>query len=301
MSATRSLIVDLVAARLDGARRERFETQMAAVAGTTDSTAFAAALSQASRFAPRGPLEPGDAERQAANSALAGWDPERWTILEAWRVALVLSRADLEASTAALAIEDAFRYADEGETRALYRSLAHLPDPERFVWRAGEGCRTNIVPVFEAVACDTPYPVRHFDDVAWRQLVIKAVFIGAPLWRVFGLDGRLSEELARMALDLVDERRSASREVQPELWLCLGEHGGDRGIASIERELESGDSEHGRAAAALALARAGELERLKRYASRPELAAAVADALNGPVGQTAFRSFDPRAASRVNP
>ena len=54
--------------------------------------------------------------------------------------------------------------------------------------------------VFEANACDTPYPATHLDDLAWRQLVIKALFVGAPLWRVYGLDKRLDAELARMAM-----------------------------------------------------------------------------------------------------
>ena len=52
--------------------------------------------------------------------------------------------------------------------------------------------------------------------------LLKALFVGAPLWRVYGLDKRIDAELARMALDLADERCSAHREVQPELWLCLG-------------------------------------------------------------------------------
>ena len=50
--------------------------------------------------------------------------------------------------------------------------------------------------------CDTPYPLQHFDNLAWRQALIKAIFIGAPLWRIHGLDQRLSPELARMALGM---------------------------------------------------------------------------------------------------
>ena len=88
---------------------------------------------------------------------------------------------------------------------ALYRALVHLPATERFTWRAGEGCRSSMRAVFEAIACDTPFAFRHFDDPAWRQLVIKALFVEAPLWRVYGLDQRLDEELARMALDLAEE------------------------------------------------------------------------------------------------
>lgn len=80
------------------------------------------------------------------------------------------------------------------------------------------------------------------------------MFVGAPLWRLHGLDRRLSPELARMALDLADERRSAGRPVNPDSWLLVGKHAGARGVASLERELASG-SPAGKAAAAEALAR----------------------------------------------
>src|SRR5262249_26964726 len=81
-----------------------------------------------------------------------GWSPERWAVLETLRAALVLSRSDLEREGGARAIEEGFRYADEGELRALYRTLAHVPAPERFAWRAGEGCRSNMKSGFEAGA-----------------------------------------------------------------------------------------------------------------------------------------------------
>jgi hypothetical protein len=147
--------------------------------------------------------------------------------------------------------------------------------------------------VFESIACDNPYPVRFFDDDTWRQMIIKALFIGAPLWRVFGLDSRLSPELARMALDLVEERRSAGRAIQPALWLCLGEYAGERGVAALERELECSDAT-GRQAAVLALARAGERQRLETLAAGendPAIARVFAQALEGRFDQTAFAPF----------
>jgi hypothetical protein len=123
----------------------------------------------------------------------------------------------------------------------------------------------------------------------------KCIFTGAPLWRVWGLDRRLSSELARMALDLADERRSAGRPVQHELWLCLGAEGGPRAVASLEREL-AGDHLPGRRAASLALARAGELDRLRSLVAL-ETEPAVQDTMNralaGQFDQMAFRALDP--------
>jgi hypothetical protein len=255
-----------------------------------DDGRFCALFSMASRYAPRGLLTPTEDERTAAATQLEGWNPERWTLLETVRVSLILSREDLDTAGIEAALEEAFKYPEMGEQCALYRSFAHLPDPARFAWRAGEGARTNMRDVFEAICCDTPYPVRWFDDVAWRQAVIKCIFIEAPLWRVFGLDDRLDAELARIALDLADERRSAGRAVNPELWMCLGNHSGERGLASLGRELEAGDS-RGRAAAAIALVRAGERDRvLSLVAVENDLLVreAMTGALAGKSDQTAF-------------
>jgi hypothetical protein len=199
----------------------------------------------------------------------------------------------MEASAVA-AIEEAFRYADMGELGALYRSLALLPEPERYVWRAGEGCRSSMRAVYEAAACDTPFPVKHFDDLAWRQLVIKALFVEAPLWRVYGLDTRLDAELARMALDLAEERRAAGRDVQHELWLVLGRVSGERGLQSIEREL-AGSNRVGRRAAAIALARAGQMSRLSALCQSeqdPIVAETMRSALKGRIHSSAFRDLD---------
>jgi hypothetical protein len=263
-------------------------------AGVTDDR-FAQWISLASRYAPRRSLAPDDSERADADAALSGWNPERWSTLEAARAALVLARPDLAGSGCERALEESFRYADQGELCALYRSIVLLPDGRRFAARAAEGCRSNMGVVFEAVACDSPYPLRHFDDIAWRQLAIKAVFIEAPLWRVYGLDTRLSSELARMALDLADERRSAGRPVQPELWLCLGTHAGERGLESLERELApSNPNVAGRRGAVLALARAGEEDRLKRLEANerdPDVAVTLGEALAGRHDAAAFRSL----------
>jgi len=298
MTDAKTCLAGMLEHRLDEEARGWLAQSSAEVAEGVAVARFCALISLASRFMPRGALAPEADERTRAETVLAGWNTERWTVLEAARVALVLARSDLAETAAEEALEEAFRYADGGELCALYRSLALLPDPERFLWRAAEGCRTNIRPVFEADTCDTPYPFLYFDDVAWNQLCIKAVFIDAPLWRVFGLDRRLSPELARMALDLADERRSAGRDVQHELWLCLGPHGGERGLASIERELES-ESRVGRRAAAIALARAdapGRLAELLETERDPEVLSTMRRARDGHTGRAEFRALDQRSA-----
>lgn len=295
MSANREFLSSLLAPRLARSASAWLDEAAREIAGGVPNARFSSLISLSSRHMPRAALAPSEREIAQAFDLVEGWSPERWSCLETARVFLVLSRRDLSEKTAVDALEEAFKYADVGELCALYRSLPHLPEPKRFVWRAGEGCRSSMRAVFEAAACDTPYPVKHFDDIGWRQLVIKALFVEAPLWRVYGLDTRLDAELARMALDLAEERRSAGRNVQHELWLCLGRHGGERGMASLERELQ-GTYELGRRAAAIALLRAGAPQKLTFYLDKerdPSVAETMRQALKGRIHQGAFRDLDP--------
>jgi len=291
-----SFLRGLLAARLAPDALRWLEATMEEIGRGAPVERFCALFSLAARHARRVPLAPGADERGAAARLVEGWNPERWNLLEAARVALILVRSDLAGDGGVRALGEAFRYADEGELCALLRSLALLPGAERFAWRAGEGCRSNMRSVFEAAALDTPYPARHFDDLAWRQCVIKCLFVGAPLWRLWGLDERMSPELARMALDLADERRSAGRPVPHELWLCLGRHGAARGLAALELELASGNPNlAGRCGAVLALARAGEkrrLEQLDANESHPAVRAALARARAGETRATAFQHLE---------
>ncbi len=293
MATVHDLIQSAVLARLSGEAAEFCDQSRQEIrAGVTDAR-FAVLFSKASRYAPRAAWNPTSSELASAAELLPGWSPARWSMLDALRVLLVLSRQDLAQASGEKALEEAFRYADEGESCALFRAIPLCPSPERFVWRMSDGCRTNMTTVFEAIAWGSPYPVKYFDDVAWQQLVIKAIFMGVPLYPIHGLDGRLSADLARMALDLADERRSAGRDVQTDVWLTLGAHAGARGLESMELELRSNNTA-GRCAAALALARAGETPRLTELAgseSEPQVAETMQRALRGDHSQTAFQQL----------
>ncbi len=114
-----------------------------------------------------------------------------------------------------------YRTSDNDERAALLRSLPLLPEPERFLPIATDACRTHVLGVFEAIACDNPYPARHFDQASFNQLVVKALFVGASLARVEGLPARDNPELARMVRDYVSERRAAGRAIPEDVALVL--------------------------------------------------------------------------------
>ena len=146
---------------------------------------------------------------------------------ECARGALLLEVAGhLDADARFALARDLLRRGELRERQAVLRVLAALPEPERYVELAIDACRTNVAGVFRAIACDNAYPAAHFDDPAFAQLVLKALFTGAPLARVHGLEARTTGELVRMVEAYASERRSAGRPIPDDVELVPP--GGDR-------------------------------------------------------------------------
>jgi hypothetical protein len=115
--------------------------------------------------------------------------------------------------------DELWAHGDSRERHAVLKVLPLLPEPERFEALAVEACRSNVLTVFEAIACENPYPQRYFDELPWNQMVLKAAFNGVALARIVGLAQRQNPELARMAADFAAERRAAGRPVPDDLAL----------------------------------------------------------------------------------
>jgi hypothetical protein len=108
-----------------------------------------------------------------------------------------------------------------GEQESLLRTLAFLPEPARFVETGLAACRTNARRVFEAIACENPFPAEHFAELGFQQMVLKAVFVEVAVSRIEGLAARNTPELRRMAEDYASERRAAGRAVPDDIALIL--------------------------------------------------------------------------------
>ncbi|MFI5307799.1 MAG: EboA domain-containing protein [Polyangiales bacterium] len=114
-------------------------------------------------------------------------------------------------------LTELFRKGDNAERIALLRALPLLPVPERFVALAVEACRTHVLDVFASIACENPFPARHFPDPSFNQLVMKTLFQGLALDRVHGWRGRCNPALRASAADYEAERRAAGRQVPADV------------------------------------------------------------------------------------
>ena len=158
-----------------------------------------------------------DADRAATAAAHSGWDPSAWSIDGAARVlGLLTYKAD---RPFAEVFKDLRRTSDVGEMIALYRGLPLYPDPETLFFEVGEGLRSNLKPVFEAIAHDNPFPRDHMDEHRWNHMILKALFVDSRLSPIIGLEDRANPELARILIDYAQERWAAGRPVTEELWI----------------------------------------------------------------------------------
>jgi hypothetical protein len=216
-----------------------------------DGAAFRIAFGSATRRAGKADLGLDAAAIEEASAARPGWQPEAWTCEQAARALLVLALPSEDHVTYAAAFEGLFEDAELGELVALYQCLPLLPHPSAHAARAAEGVRTNMKPVFDAVALRNPYPAEELDDDAFNQLVVKCLFVGSPLHLVHGLDARVNADLVQMLSDYAHERWAAGREVSPELWRAVGPLAEGSVLLDLERVLATG-TDRERAAVVLA-------------------------------------------------
>ncbi|GGR61309.1 hypothetical protein J2S40_000865 [Nocardioides luteus] len=128
-----------------------------------------------------------------------------------------------EADALSAEVHDLYRFGDADERRAVLLGLGELGDAigDRAVDLLHDALRTND-PRLVAAAMGT-YAAR-LDPAAWRQAVLKCLFVGVPLRLVADLDRRADDELRRMVADYAGERRAAGREVPADALALLSEH-----------------------------------------------------------------------------
>ncbi|MEX2347312.1 MAG: EboA domain-containing protein [Balneolaceae bacterium] len=178
---------------------------------------------------------------ESAAKMRENWKPVNWTADQFARTYLLLSYADRGEDEFLDKIEKIFITSDLGESVALYQGLPVYPYPEKFKDRAAEGIRSNITTVFNAVALNNPYPAEYLDEGAWNQVVLKALFVESPVYKIIGIDNRANETLAKILVEYAHERWSAGRSVSPELWRPVGPFLDDNYAKDIKKVLNHPD------------------------------------------------------------
>lgn len=142
-----------------------------------------------------------------------------WTVDDAARVVL-LTKLPKDAVTAE--VTDLYRYGDAAEKRAVLRGLAELSIGDGGLPLIQDALRTNDTRLVAAAL--GPYGSAHLDAPAYRQGVLKCVFMGIPLAGISGLAERADPELTRMLRAFAEERLAAGRAVPADVGLVVPEY-----------------------------------------------------------------------------
>ncbi len=270
IDAARKFLRACLLRQLDAERGAWLDAQVAALGQGPTDAALDIALGMVPRRLGKAALVLSDANLAAAGKAVAGWDPRGWNVTDAARI-LLLSGLPAAGKPFAERFRALCRSADAAELVTLYLGLPLYPDPAALEEQVGEGLRSNMRGVFEAISHRNPYPKAYFDDHRWNHMVLKALFIGSPLAPIQGLDERANPELARIMCDFAHERWAAGRPVPFEIWRCVGPFAEGQAIDDLARALASSESTE-RQAAALALAASPDRRAARLLQDFPALA-----------------------------
>ena len=233
-----TFIKDIIKEQANKNELEWIEQQEEKLRDNVRLNSFYFAFSSAPRFIRKTVLQLTEEQLSRATEIHKGFQPGYWSLLQAVRTYFLLMLPVEDMGSYEKSLSQLFETADIDEQVTLYKALSLLPFPKVMAERAKEGIRTNITDVFDAIALNNPYPSDFLEQEAWNQMVLKAVFMQRPLYRIYGSDERANPELSEMLINFAHERWAANRKVTPELWRFVGPFMNSTHIADITKVIE---------------------------------------------------------------
>ena len=224
------------------------------------------------RFDKKATTDAGDGQltflsKKAPGFTVAGWDEFRLA-----RVILLTVLAEQKKDIFLENLKALIGTADLREQVAIFSAFPLLPHPAALVEFATDGLRSNIIDIFDSISLNNPFASENFTDEAWNQMVLKAIFITRPLYRIVGHGERTNLALAEAISDLAHERWAAGRTITPEAWRGCTNFLDERISGDIAKMAGSSEANDRSAAALVVSAAEGKLDSLKDRLSK-EIAA----------------------------
>ena len=224
------------------------------------------------RFDKKATTDAGDGQltflsKTAPGFTVAGWDEFRLA-----RVILLTVLAEQKKDIFLENLKALIGTADLREQVAIFSAFPLLPHPAALVEFATDGLRSNIIDIFDSISLNNPFASENFTDEAWNQMVLKAIFITRPLYRIVGHGERTNLALAEAISDLAHERWAAGRTITPEAWRSCTNFLDERISGDIAKMAGSSEANDRSAAALVVSAAEGKLDSLKDRLSK-EIAA----------------------------
>ncbi len=215
-------------------------TQVGKIHSEGSPNQFFLVFSQASRYFKKLPVHLTKYQKKQASDLVSGFDPAHWDLLQTARSFLLLQFPQ-EKEKWITTVHQLFETGDIHEQQTLYSALPIMPFSEDLLPRAIDGCRTNMTAIFDAISLNNPFPSKYFPEANWNQMVLKAVFMQRPLFRIQGLEERRNLPLANIASDFAHERWAAGRPVMAEIWRLVVPFLNDKFMADLKQAIASED------------------------------------------------------------
>jgi hypothetical protein len=213
MTSSQPLVAQLLAAlqRRVPAQREWLD----AVAAEADASTLETAFIESTRRVGAAPLALDFRERRSVRGLGLSWRLRAWAIDDAARTAWWLRACEVGVGLSLA--ERRWQFGDVRQRIALLRGLALVPEPTDWLALAIRARHGAVRAVFEALACDNPYPATHFHDVHFEDMVLAALAADLPMRRIIGLRRRLTPRLCAEAARLVATRRAYGQRVPVDM------------------------------------------------------------------------------------
>ncbi len=235
------------------AERQWLNTKLAA-----PTPAKLAAFVAVPRFVGRRPVPGMPPNGMLPNGVPSNGVPSNWTLDQLARVLLLTSLPPEPEANYIQAIQTLFDTAELQELVALYSALPLLKYPDRWLFQATEAVRSNMGPVFDAIAFGNTYPADYFPEAAWNQLVLKCIFNDKPINRITGLAERANQTLANDLSNFAHERWAAGRTVPAEVWQLIPRFMNETLLVDVKKLAQSPDERDRHAARQVCLETAYE-------------------------------------------
>ena len=224
------------------------------------------------RFDKKATTDAGDGQLTFLSKTVPGFTVAGWDEFRLARVILLTVLAEQEKDIFLENLKALIGTADLREQVAIFSAFPLLPHPVALVEFATDGLRSNIIDIFDSISLNNPFASENFTDEAWNQMVLKAIFITRPLYRIVGHGERTNLALAEAISDLAHERWAAGRTITPEAWRSCNNFLDERISGDIAKMAGSSEANDRSAAALVVSAAEGKLDSLNDRLSR-EIAA----------------------------
>ncbi|MFC3121394.1 EboA domain-containing protein [Agaribacter flavus] len=114
-----------------------------------------------------------------------------------------------------------YQYGDSQEKCALLKGFDVFDNNGEALDTALRATRCNSREEFAALALNNAYPSKHFEELNFNQLVLKALHQGLDISNLLGLPQRINEALVNMCFSYVVEQALAERIPPASIWMAI--------------------------------------------------------------------------------